>query len=86
MLTNTINTIEVMSITEVTTQLIKEGLEYVIFFLSNLDTLRIWKMFWLKIRKFKLQLLKWILFLMKMYMLIPLVVMNRWMKVIVKWN
>ena len=46
MLDQLINTIEAMDITEVTTNLIKEGLQYVVFnvFLS-IDKLRIWKIF-----------------------------------------
>ena len=46
MLDNMINNIEAMDITEVTTKLIKEGLQYVVFnvFLS-IEKLRIWKIF-----------------------------------------
>ena len=46
MLDNMINTIGAMEITEITTQLIKEGLQYVVFnvFLS-IEKLRIWKIF-----------------------------------------
>ena len=46
MLDQLINTIEAMDITEVTTNLIKEGLQYVVFnvFLS-IEKLRIWKIF-----------------------------------------
>lgn len=46
MLDEMINAIEVKDITEVTTELIKEGLQYVVFnvFLS-IDKLRNWKIF-----------------------------------------
>lgn len=46
MLDDMINTIEAMDITEVTTKLIKKGLQYVVFnvFLS-IEQLRIWKIF-----------------------------------------
>ena len=67
MLDDMINAIEAKDITEVTTKLIKEGLQYVVFnvFLS-IDKLRIWKIFQLKTRMFKTRLQKQIQYLMVM--------------------
>ena len=46
MLDDMINAIEAKDITEVTTKLIKEGLQYVVFnILLRIEELRIWKIF-----------------------------------------